>query len=191
MEKSLLEEKNVYVEKMDEEVVLPFYANVGDAGMDVRANCDIVLLPGETKVIPTGLKMHIPEGYEIQVRPRSGLSLKTPLRISNAPGTIDSGYKDEIGIIVSNTSPVIVFNAKQDPLTKKITYDVPEYPLEQCHTIDEKNNAFGAYMIRKNDRIAQLVLCKYAHMNLVETKEGIIQTLGTNRGGGFGHSGVI
>lgn len=191
MEKSLLEEKNVYVEKMDEEVVLPFYANVGDAGMDVRANCDIVLLPGETKVIPTGLKMHIPEGYEIQVRPRSGLSLKTPLRISNAPGTIDSGYKDEIGIIVSNASPVIVFNAKQDPYTKEITYDIPEYPLEKCHTINEKNNAFGAYIIRKNDRIAQLVLCKYTHMNFIETKEGIIQTMGTNRGGGFGHSGVI
>lgn len=191
MEKSLLEEKNVYVEKMDPEVVLPFYANVGDAGMDVRASSDIILLPGETKVIPTGLKMHIPEGYEIQVRPRSGLSLKTPLRISNAPGTIDSGYKDEIGIIVSNTSPVIVLNAKQDMHTKEITYRMPEYPLEKCHTIEEKNNTFGAYIIRKNDRIAQLVLCKYAHMNLIETENGLIQTMGTNRGGGFGHSGVI
>lgn len=191
MEKVLLEEKKVYVEKTDKDVSLPFYANAGDAGMDIRANEDVILLPGETKVIPTGLKFHIPDGYEVQIRPRSGLSLKTPLRIANTPGTIDSGYKDEIGIILNNASPVIVLNAKQDPLTKEITYDMPEYPLEMCHTIDEKNNAFGAYIIRKGDRIAQAVLCKYTHMNLIETRKGMIETMGINRGGGFGHSGVI
>lgn len=85
-------------------VTLPQYARQGDAGQDVCSAEDIVLNPNETKIIPTGLKMAIPEGYEIQVRPRSGLSAKTSLRIANSPGTIDSGFRNEIGIIVTNTA---------------------------------------------------------------------------------------
>ena len=92
------------IEICRKDVTLPQYARQGDAGMDVCSAVDFVLKPNETVVIPTGLKMAIPEGYEIQVRPRSGLSLKTPLRIANSPGTIDSGYRNEIGIIVTNTS---------------------------------------------------------------------------------------
>ena len=74
LKKELYEAQKVYVEVCRENVALPKYANIGDAGMDVRAAEDVTLMPGETKIIPTGLKMAIPSRYEIQVRPRSGLS---------------------------------------------------------------------------------------------------------------------
>lgn len=86
---------------------LPEYARMFDSGMDVRANLSNpdsirTILPGCTDLIPTGLFVAIPPGYEFQVRPRSGLSLKTKLRVANAPGTIDSPYRGEICIIMEN-----------------------------------------------------------------------------------------
>ena len=82
---------------------LPKYETAGAAAMDVRANEAVAIRPGETKLIPTGIYVAIPEGYEFQVRPRSGLSYKTKLRIANAPGTIDSDYRGELCIITENT----------------------------------------------------------------------------------------
>ena len=96
---------DVQVEICREGVQLPVYAREGDAGMDVRAAVDITIAPGATVIVPTGLKVAIPAGYEIQVRPRSGMSYKTPLRVPNAPGTIDSGYRDELGVLIWNSSP--------------------------------------------------------------------------------------
>ncbi|HRR37234.1 MAG TPA: aminotransferase, partial [Clostridia bacterium] len=89
----------VYIEKTRKDAKIPVYANSFDAGADVCACEDAVLDINSTRVIPTGLKVAIPEGYEIQIRPRSGLSLNTRLRVANSPGTIDAGYRDEIGII--------------------------------------------------------------------------------------------
>lgn len=100
----LNKEKTIYIEKMSADIITPVYASVGDAGMDIRANEDIVIKPHETTLVATGIKIAIPNGYEIQVRPRSGMSLKTNLRIANSPGTIDSGYRDELKIIVTNIS---------------------------------------------------------------------------------------
>lgn len=82
---------------------LPKYETAGAAAMDVRANAPVEIRPGETKLIPTGIFMAIPEGFEIQVRPRSGMSFKTKLRIPNTPGTIDSDYRGELCIITENT----------------------------------------------------------------------------------------
>ena len=83
---------------------MPSYARQGDAGMDIYAVEDLVIKPGKTVLVRTGLKVAIPRGYEIQIRPRSGLSLKTPLRVANSPGTIDAGFRDEVCIIMSNIS---------------------------------------------------------------------------------------
>lgn len=80
-----MKDVEVFIEICREGAVLPAYARLGDAGMDVCAAEEIVLKPGETGIVPTGLKFAIPEGYEIQVRPRSGISFKTPLRVSNDP----------------------------------------------------------------------------------------------------------
>lgn len=87
----------------------PEYANVGDAGADVYACEDYTIEPGETVIIPTGIKMAIPVGWRIAVRPRSGQSSKTKLRIANSPGTIDHNYPEEVGIIIENIHPTSPF----------------------------------------------------------------------------------
>lgn len=154
LKKELLGSKEVKIEICREGVELPRYANVGDAGMDVRAAEDVEIKPLETKVVPTGLKMVIPESYEIQIRPRSGMSLKTGLRVANAPGTIDSGYRGEVGVILTNTS-------NQE------------------------------YYIKKGDRIAQMVMCRYVGMEIRELEEGEILKYSSKRGtGGYGSSGM-
>jgi dUTP pyrophosphatase len=88
----------------EKEDLLPVYASKGAAGADVKANIpeDIIIPAGTAKLIPTGLKFEIPEGYEIQVRPRSGLALKNGITVLNTPGTIDSDYRGEVGVILIN-----------------------------------------------------------------------------------------
>ena len=91
----------------DPSFALPSYETTGAAGADVRASLltptkPLVIKPGERALVPTGLAMEIPPGYEIQVRPRSGLSLKTSLMVVNSPGTIDSDYRGEVKIILGN-----------------------------------------------------------------------------------------
>jgi dUTP pyrophosphatase len=85
---------------------LPTYATVQSAGMDLRANLEeaVTLRPMERRLIPTGLHIALPEGYEAQVRPRSGLALKHGLTVLNAPGTIDADYRGEIGVVLINLS---------------------------------------------------------------------------------------
>ena len=92
----------------DPDIALPSYETVGAAGADVRANFPrregVVLTPGARMLVPTGVAMAIPLGFEVQVRPRSGLALKHGLTLVNSPGTIDSDYRGEVGVIVLNTS---------------------------------------------------------------------------------------
>jgi len=97
------EEVTVHV-VADEEAKLPEYNSFDAAGADVTARLkgDLVLLPGESALIPTGLRMAIPRGYEIQVRPRSGLAFKHGITVLNTPGTIDADYRGEVGIILIN-----------------------------------------------------------------------------------------
>lgn len=85
---------------------LPFYATAQSAGMDLRANLDepVTLKPLERRLIPTGLHIALPEGYEAQVRPRSGLALKKGVTVLNSPGTIDADYRGEIGVLLINLS---------------------------------------------------------------------------------------
>ena len=83
---------------------MPEYATIGSAGMDIHAMLDevVTLHPGERRLIPTGLKIELPEGFEAQVRPRSGLALKYGVTVLNTPGTIDSDYRGEIGVVLIN-----------------------------------------------------------------------------------------
>jgi len=176
-----MSEINVYVEICREGVELSTYAKDGDAGMDIRAAEDIIINPQETVIIPTGLKVAIPKGYEIQVRPRSGISYKTPLRVSNAPGTVDSGFRNEIGVIMTNTSTLYEFNDEtiENPYNNPPAYE---------HTLDSKGNKQGIYKIKKGDRIAQIVLKEVSTIKWKPVED--INTIGGNRGGGFGSSGV-
>jgi dUTP pyrophosphatase len=91
---------NIKVEKLVEHAILPTYAHFGDAGADLYASEAVQIAPNETKIIPTGLKVEIPDGYEMQVRPRSGMSVKTNTKV--VFGTVDSGYRGEVGIMLTN-----------------------------------------------------------------------------------------
>lgn len=96
--------------KRVKDVELPRYAKPGDSGFDLVAAEDTIIWPGETKVVPTGLAFEIPPGYELQVRPRSGISRNTKLRV--ILGTVDSGFRGEVGVIVDNTERNLGVNMK-------------------------------------------------------------------------------
>ena len=136
--------------KIHPDAVLPSYAHEGDAGMDVRSVEDAEIAPGSRALVHTGLVMILPRGYEAQVRPRSGLALKHGVTVLNTPGTIDEGYRGEVGVILANFG------------------DAP-------------------FVVKKGDRIAQIVVAPVTRAEIVETDE----VDGTERGGGgFGSTGV-
>jgi dUTP pyrophosphatase len=150
---------------------MPEYAHLTDSGMDVFALEDITIAPGETKLVPTGIKVAIPAGYELQVRPKSGRCLKTKLRVANTPGTIDAGYRDEIGVIIDNIEPFIKYA-----------------------DIDENgrlyNVEFGSsYTIGKGEKFAQLVLCEVPKAIFYQV-EHVSDITNDGRSGGFGSTGV-
>jgi len=156
----------VKIKRLNESVELPRYAKPGDAGFDLVAAEDVTIEPGETKVIPTGLAFEIPPGYELQVRPRSGISRKTFLRV--VLGTVDSGFRGEVGVIVSNTSY----------LGNSITLGIND-----DHGICASVN----YGIKKGDRIAQGVIAPVETAHFVEVDELSDSERGT---GGFGSTGT-
>jgi dUTP pyrophosphatase len=92
----------IKIKKLSQDAVIPQYQTTGAAGFDFHAIEDMEIDPRRTILVKTGLSMEIPEGYELQVRPRSGMSLKTKMRVANSPGTIDSDYRGEICIIMEN-----------------------------------------------------------------------------------------
>ncbi len=102
--------------KRVKDVELPKYAKPGDSGFDLVAAEDMIIWPGETKVVPTGLAFEIPPGYELQVRPRSGISRNTKLRV--ILGTVDSGFRGEVGVIVDNTEIPKAANMKAHVIEK-------------------------------------------------------------------------
>ncbi|NCU17028.1 dUTP diphosphatase [Pallidibacillus pasinlerensis] len=93
---------NLKVKLVHKDAKLPFYANPGDAGLDLYSVEDKVIQPGEAELVATGLAIELPEGTEAQVRPRSGLALKHAVTVLNSPGTIDEGYRGEIKVILIN-----------------------------------------------------------------------------------------
>jgi dUTP pyrophosphatase len=165
----------VKIKKLHPDAVIPQYAHKGDAGFDLVAVKDVVIAPGETKMIPTGLAFEVPSGYEMQIRPRSGISSKTSLRVPNAPGTVDAGYRAEVNVLINNTHTTSnIFSLKAKTLDSK-------YKLVEDACME------GSYLIRKGDRIAQGVIQKLPEVTITEVDE-----LSDSERGlcGFGSSGV-
>jgi len=138
------------VQRLHPDAKLPSYAHEGDSGMDVSAIETLTVDPGQTILVKTGIAMAIPHGYEIQVRPRSGLSLKTKLRIVNSPGTVDEPYRGEICVIMENTdrpyTPSIVIN-KGDRVAQlvlaKVEKAAPEW-TDSLDKTDRSDSGFGS-----------------------------------------------
>lgn len=127
---------NVVVNVYSKSNKLPSYETAGAAGMDVRSIESVTLRPGEVYPVSTGLYVEIPQGYEIQVRPRSGLSLKTPLRVSNAPGTIDADYRGEIKVLMWNTGDQEVRILEGDRIAQLVLCEVPRIVWLQHSTLE-------------------------------------------------------
>lgn len=156
--------------KVHPDAMLPKYAHEGDAGMDVYAVESVKLRPFEPTLVKTGLVADIPTGYEIQVRPRSGLALKQGVTVWNSPGTVDCGYRNEIGVILLWTPfspPFDVFD--------KADFD-PAICIKESWMV-----------LHKGDRIAQFVVAPVTRCEPVEVTEVSDTERGT---GGFGSTGV-
>ena len=136
----------VKIKKIHEDAVIPKYQKEGDAGFDLYAVEDVMIHASQTKVIKTGLKMAIPDGYEIQIRPRSGLSLKTGLRVANSPGTIDSGYRGEVGVIMHNINDYDEeFICKRDRIAQGVLKKVPIAEFEEVEELDDTERGEGGF----------------------------------------------
>src|SRR6476620_8338213 len=126
---------------------LPAYATEGSAGMDVRAslNASLTLNPLERKLIPTGLFLAIPEGYEVQVRPRSGLALKQGITCLNTPGTIDSDYRGEVKVILINLSTEIQTIHSGDRIAQLVLQKVEQVQWQPVATLSETSRSGGGF----------------------------------------------
>lgn len=131
----------------EEGVQLPQYETKGAAGLDVRANITEPITLGslERKLIPTGLKVSIPQGYEIQVRPRSGMALKHGITMLNTPGTIDSDYRGDIGLIVANISNKEYTIQPNERLGQLVLNKVEQIEWEVVETLDETERGIGGF----------------------------------------------
>lgn len=126
---------------------LPEYSTLGSAGMDLRASLSdsVVLNPGERKLIPTGLKLALPVGYELQVRPRSGLALKYGITVLNSPGTVDSDYRGDVGVILINlgSEPFTINHGDRIAQAVISKYEVIKWNLVE--SLDETERGSGGF----------------------------------------------
>lgn len=162
--------------RLSDNAILPTKAHATDSGFDLFAANDVIIAPGETVVVPTDIAVQLPKGYEGQVRPRSGITSKTKLRVQL--GTIDNEYTGDIGVIVDNIAPVFLTEFPIYPITitgEWRTDYLDQYPDE-------------TYLIRKGDKIAQLVVQPIPATVAVEITGKLEDS---DRGeAGFGSSGV-
>jgi len=124
---------------------LPSYAHEGDAGMDVRSVEDVEIAPGSRALVHTGLVMMLPPGWEAQVRPRSGLALKHGVTVLNTPGTIDAGYRGEVGVILANFGEGPFKVAKGDKVAQIVVAPVARAEIVESAEVDETERGAGGF----------------------------------------------
>jgi len=136
---------------VDQALGFPVYETPGAAGADLKANlpgrADVVLQPGARALIATGLRLAIPDGFEVQIRPRSGLALKHGITLANAPGTIDSDYRGPLGVILLNTGAQIFTIVHGDRIAQMIVAPVVQATFVSVAQLDETSrdqDGFGS-----------------------------------------------
>ena len=141
-----------WLPEADTSLALPQYETSGAAGADLRANlppdaraAGIALAPGARALVPTGLAVAIPPGFEMQIRPRSGLALKHGLSLANAPGTIDSDYRGPLGIILINLGQDVVTIAHGDRIAQAVITPVAQATFTLAETLDETDRGTGGF----------------------------------------------
>ena len=135
------------IKKLHKNIILPEYKTDGSSGMDLMANVEqtIKILPGEKKIISTGIMVAIPEQYEIQIRPRSGLAAKNGISILNTPGTIDSDYRGEIKVILINLGKDTFEINKNDRIAQMIICPIIKVELKEVESLPETIRGGGGF----------------------------------------------
>ncbi len=137
---------NVQVQKLDPSLPDLKYAHEGDAGVDLYSSGNFTVKPGERVLVPTGLKMAIPSGYEGQVRPKSGLALKRGITVLNTPGTVDAPYRGEVGVIIINHDRKDVFEIKKGEKIAQMVFNKVEYvSFTGVASLDATTRGEGGY----------------------------------------------
>lgn len=126
---------------------LPGYESASAAGMDIRAALEepMILKPGERTLIPTGLQMAIPEGFEAQIRPRSGLAIRNGITMLNSPGTIDADYRGEVKVIAINHGQEEFVVNHGDRIAQMVIAPVTQFPVEEADDLDETERGEGGF----------------------------------------------
>ena len=135
----------IKIKKLNPEAIIPHYSHEGDAGMDVYSCEDYLINPLERKLISTGLIFEIPRGFEIQVRPKSGLALKSGITVLNTPGTLDSGYRGELKIILFNTSNKLYQVKKSEKIAQIVLARYEEAEIEETNELSQTKRAEGGF----------------------------------------------
>ena len=135
------------IKKLQKNIILPEYKTEGSSGMDLMANVEqtVKILPGEKKIISTGIMVAIPEQYEIQIRPRSGLAAKNGISVLNTPGTIDSDYRGEIKVILINLGKDIFEIKKNDRIAQMIVCPIIKVELEEVESLPKTVRGKGGF----------------------------------------------
>ena len=128
-----------------EDVKTPCYANPGDAGLDLYSAENFVLKPGERKVVSTGVKMALPHGYEAQVRPKSGLAIKHGISVVNTPGTVDSGYRGVVGVILINHGQEDFSVEKNTKIAQMVINKVEYADIQEVESLDDTERGEGGF----------------------------------------------
>jgi dUTP pyrophosphatase len=135
------------IKKMNEDAIIPNFAHKGDAGMDLYSIEEVIIPPTESKLIKTGVSIALPKNTEAQIRPRSGLALKYSVTVLNTPGTIDEGYRGEIGIILINHGKeefIVTKNMKIAQMVVKPIYDINILEVNELNDTDRGEGGFGS-----------------------------------------------
>ena len=137
----------ILIKRLSKEVSLPKYETSGSSGMDLAANIDanINIDPGKTAIIPTGLALSIPKGFEVQIRPRSGLAAKQKISVLNTPGTIDADYRGEIKIILINLGQETFKVEKGLRIAQMVVCPVMQAQLKEVEDLNETKRGKGGF----------------------------------------------
>ncbi len=136
----------VKIKCLNSDLSLPTYKHAGDAGVDLcNAGENVILKPLERILIPTGIKVAVPKNYELQIRPRSGLAIKKGLTVLNTPGTIDSGYRGEIGVIIFNTSSEDVIIKKGERIAQAVLNKIETIEWDKVEDLELSSRNEGGF----------------------------------------------
>ena len=137
----------ILIKKLSEKVKLPKYETNGSSGMDLSANIDssIKINPGKTAIIPTGISLSVPNNYEIQIRPRSGLAAKNQISVLNSPGTIDSDYRGEIKVILINLGEKVFIVDKGDRIAQMVVCPIIKAKLKEVESLEKSHRGSGGF----------------------------------------------